>query len=29
MKQLKLLTEEELDSIFGIVERLVPVHEGG
>ncbi|XP_067940534.1 rho guanine nucleotide exchange factor 3-like isoform X2 [Watersipora subatra] len=27
MKQLKLLTEEELDNIFGIVERLVPFHE--
>lgn len=28
MKQLKLLTDAELDSIFGIVERLVPFHEG-
>lgn len=28
MKKLKLMTEEELDSIFGIVERLVPFHQG-
>ncbi|KAF6019624.1 ARHGEF3 [Bugula neritina] len=27
MKKLKLMTEKELDSIFGIVERLVPFHE--
>lgn len=28
MKKLKLMTEEELDSIFGTVARLVPFHEG-
>jgi len=27
MRKLQLLTDEELDSIFGIVERLVPFHE--
>ena len=28
MKQFKILTDDELDSIFGIVERLVPFHQG-